>query len=52
MQGLRIEVEVIEEVKAKSDEESLAMDVLDIITVFAARLYGKRAHQKKITCHN
>jgi putative resolvase len=47
-----IEVEVIEEVKAKSDEESLAMDVLEIITVFAARLYGKRAHQKKITCHN
>ena len=39
-----IEVEVTEENKNKTDEESLAMDVLEIITVFAARLYGKRAH--------
>ena len=40
-------VEVIEAVKTRSDEEILAFDVLEIITVFSARLYGKRAHAKK-----
>jgi predicted site-specific integrase-resolvase len=41
------EVEVIEEQKIKSDEEVLAHDVLEIITVFSARMYGKRAHRNK-----
>jgi predicted site-specific integrase-resolvase len=41
------QVEVIEEKKDRTDEESLAVDVLEIITVFSARLYGKRAHQNK-----
>ena len=43
------EIEVIEDKKEKSDEETLAYDVLEIITVFSARLYGngKRAHRKK-----
>ena len=44
---LGVEVEGIEEEKPKTDEEALARDVLEIITVFSARLYGKRAHQKK-----
>lgn len=30
-----------------SFEEELAQDVLDIITVFSARLYGRRSHQNK-----
>lgn len=38
------EIEIIEEITPKSDEEALAFDVLEIITVFSARLYGKRAH--------
>ena len=30
-----------------SFEEDLAKDVLEIITVFAARLYGARSHKNK-----
>ena len=30
-----------------SFEEELAKDVLEIITVFAARLYGARSHKNK-----
>ena len=40
-------IELIEEDQALSDEEILTRDVIEIITVFSARLYGKRAHQKK-----
>ncbi len=42
-----ITVEIIEENKNRTDEEVLAHDVLEIITVFSARMYGKRAHTKK-----
>ena len=38
-----VEVFVMEEKKSKSDEEELAQDVLEILTVFSARLYGKRS---------
>lgn len=41
------QVRKIEEEVNLSDEQILARDVLEIITVFSARLYGKRAHQKK-----
>ena len=30
-----------------SDEEELTQDVLEIITVFSARLYGSRSHKNK-----
>lgn len=40
-------IEIIDENEKVSDEQKLAYDVLEIITVFSARLYGKRAHQKK-----
>ena len=30
-----------------SDEEELAQDVLEIITVFSARLYGSRSHKNR-----
>jgi putative resolvase len=30
-----------------SFEEELAQDVLEIITVFSARLYGSRSHKNK-----
>jgi putative resolvase len=41
-------IEIIEATKALSDEEVLTRDVLEIITVFSSRLYGKRAHRKKV----
>tara|TARA_Y100000815_G_C13052861_1_gene391358 strand:+ start:111 stop:251 length:141 start_codon:yes stop_codon:yes gene_type:complete len=37
----------MEEKKSKSDEEELAQDVLEILTVFSARLYGKRSSQNR-----
>ena len=46
-----IRVHIIHEDKDLTDEQLLAFDVLEIITVFFARLYGKRAHKNvKITC--
>ena len=41
------EVELVEQKLDQSDEQVLAFDVLEIITVFSARLYGKRSHQNK-----
>ena len=45
MQG--IEVEIINQGEEISCEEELAADVLEIITVFSARLYGKRSSKHK-----
>lgn len=42
-----VEVDIIEEQKNLTDEQVLAFDVLEVITVFSARLYGKRSHQNK-----
>ncbi|MCB9062245.1 MAG: IS607 family transposase [Halobacteriovoraceae bacterium] len=42
-----VEIEILEEKKNLSDEQILAFDVLEMITVFSARLYGKRSHQNK-----
>ena len=45
-----IKVHIIHEEKSLTDEQTLAFDVLEIITVFSARLYGKRSHiNKKVT---
>ena len=33
--------------KSQTFEEELASDVLEIITVFSARLYGKRSHKNR-----
>ena len=41
------EVEVIDDTGSLTDEEALTRDVLEIITVFSSRLYGKRAHKNK-----
>jgi len=46
-----IRVHIIHEDKELTDEQLLAFDVLEIITVFSARLYGKRSHKNvKIAC--
>ena len=42
-----VQVELIEEKEAESDEIQLARDVLTIITVFSSRLYGRRSHEKR-----
>jgi predicted site-specific integrase-resolvase len=34
--------------ETKSFEEEMTGDVLEIITVFSAKLYGKRSHKNKI----
>ena len=41
------EVVIINRTEDSSFEEDLAQDVLEIITVFSARLYGSRSHRNK-----
>jgi len=41
------EVIIINTVQERSFEEDLVQDVLEIITVFIARLYGSRSHKNK-----
>lgn len=41
---LKIEVVVLEESLGNSFEQELASDVIEIMTVFSSRLYGRRAH--------
>ena len=42
-----IEVVIVNQGDEPSFEEELAKDVLEIITVFSARLYGSRSHKNK-----
>ena len=42
-----IEIVIIHQRKQPNFEEELAQDVLEIITVFSARLYGSRSHKNK-----
>lgn len=46
-QARQIEVVIINQGEEISFEEELAQDVLEIITVFSARLYGSRSHNNK-----
>jgi predicted site-specific integrase-resolvase len=43
-----IRIIVIDEQK-KSFEEQLTQDVIELMTVFCAKLYGKRSHKNKLT---
>jgi len=43
----QIEIVIINQGEDLSFEEELAQDVLEIITVFSARLYGARSHKNK-----
>lgn len=47
MQG--IEIVIIHRGERPSFEEELVNDVLEIVTVFSARLYGSRSHKAKKT---
>lgn len=42
-----VKIEVINTTDDKSYEEELVEDVLSVITVFSARLYGSRSHKSK-----
>ena len=46
-QTRQVEVVIINQGEEASFEEELAKDVLEIITVFSARLYGARSHKNK-----
>ena len=43
----QVEVVIINQGEEASFEEELAKDVLEIITVFSARMYGARSHKNK-----
>ncbi len=43
----QIEVVLIHQGETLSCEQELAQDVLEIITVFSAKLYGARSHKNK-----
>ena len=42
-----IRVTVVEEPESASYEQQLAADVIELMTVFSARLYGRRSHQNR-----
>ena len=42
-----IEIVVVNDTESKTYEEELVEDVLSVITVFSARLYGSRSHKNK-----
>ncbi len=42
-----VEIVIINRTEDTSFEEDLATDVLEIITVFSARLYGSRSHKNQ-----
>jgi len=45
-----IEVVVLETQLAKSFENELVADVIEIMTVFTAKMYGKRSHKNRKAC--
>ena len=47
-----IEIVIIHKGEQPKFEEELAKDVLEIITVFSARLYGSRSHKNKQLIEN
>ncbi|EKU82745.1 hypothetical protein HMPREF9710_01974 [Massilia timonae CCUG 45783] len=46
-QARQVEVVIINQGEDTNFEEELASDVLEIVTVFSARLYGSRSHRNQ-----
>jgi predicted site-specific integrase-resolvase len=42
-----VEIIILEESMQSSFEQELAADVIELMTVFSSKLYGRRAHQNK-----
>ena len=40
-------IEILDQSENDDFEVALAKDVLEVVTVFSSRLYGRRSHQKK-----
>lgn len=56
-QQMQVAVIILENKKDLSFEEELSSDVIELMTVFCAKLYGKRSHKNKlqnnsIVCYN
>ena len=47
MKHFGTEITLLNLKKEQSFEETLAQDLITIITVFSSKLYGKRSHQNK-----
>ena len=47
-----VQVNILEEQKPKNFEQELVSDVIEIMTVFTAKMYGKRSHKNKKICVN
>ena len=45
---LDVEVVILEEAMKNTVEQELAADVIEIMTVFSSKLYGKPSHQNRI----
>ena len=43
----RVTVKILEDSKERTFEEELSSDVIELMTVFCAKLYGKRSHKNK-----
>ena len=48
----KVKVIIVEQVTDKSFEETLSADVIELMTVFCAKLYGKRSHKNKVISIN
>jgi predicted site-specific integrase-resolvase len=46
---MSVQVVIVDESEESSADSDLAKDVLAIITVFSARLYGARSHARRKT---
>jgi predicted site-specific integrase-resolvase len=44
----KVNIVIIENKADRSFEETLSSDVIELMTVFCARLYGKRSHKNKV----
>jgi len=43
----KVEIVILEECSKKTFEQELVADVIEIMTVFTAKMYGKRSHKNK-----
>jgi putative resolvase len=43
----KVRVIIVEEKQEQSFEQTLSSDVIELMTVFCAKLYGKRSHKNK-----
>ena len=49
---MQVNVIILEAKKEITFEEELSSDVIELMTVFCAKLYGKRSHKNKLHNNN